>query len=123
MYEHRDESLLPRRLYLWRLARHGGLAIGILLASLLIGILGYRICEGLPWIDALVNAAMLLGGMGPANELRTTAGKLFASFYALYCGVVFLAAVGVLFAPVVHRFLHRFHLDAGATRAGARGQR
>jgi hypothetical protein len=95
------------------MARYAIIAIGIDAGSLGLGVLGYRFLEGLSWIDALLNAAMILGGMGPVNELHSTAGKLFASFYALYSGVVFLVVAGVLFAPVVHRFLHYFHLETG----------
>jgi hypothetical protein len=80
--------------------------------SWLIGILGYRFFEGMPWIDAILNAAMILAGMGPVNELHTVAGKLFASFYALFSGIVFLVSVGVLIAPLFHRLLHEFHLEA-----------
>lgn len=78
--------------------------------SWLIGILGYKVLESQSWIDATLNAAMILGGMGPVNPLQTDAGKLFASFYALFSGVVFLVAVGVFVAPIVHRSFHRFHL-------------
>jgi hypothetical protein len=106
--------LLPRRAFLLRLASHTLVAIGVIFGSLLMGILGYHFTEGLPWIDSLVNASMLLGGMGPVDALHTTAGKLFASFYALYSGMVFLVAVGIIFAPVFHRILHRFHLESGA---------
>jgi hypothetical protein len=74
--------------------------------SLAIGILGYRLTEHMSWLDALLNASMILGGMGPVATPQTTAGKWFASFYALFSGVVFLVAVGVLIAPVFHRFLH-----------------
>jgi hypothetical protein len=111
MYEHRNDPLLSRSAFLQRLASHTGIAIGIVLISLGIGILGYHFMEGLAWIDALVNAAMILGGMGPVNALHTNAGKLFASFYALYSGIVFLVAVGIIFAPVFHRILHHFHLE------------
>ncbi len=111
MYEKRREPLLTRAEFLARLVRHGGLALGILLASLAIGVLGYHFFESLAWVDALVNASMILGGMGPVNELHTTAGKLFASAYALYSGIVFLVIAGVLFAPVYHRILHRFNLE------------
>ena len=76
----------------------------------LIGILGYRILEGMSWIDAILNSAMILGGMGPVDPLHTNAGKLFASFYALFSGVIFLVSVGVLIAPMFHRLLHTFHL-------------
>jgi len=110
MYEHRNQPLLPRPAFLVRLAGHVGIAVAVIFGSLGLGILGYHFLEGLPWIDALVNASMLLGGMGPVDPLHTTAGKLFASFYALYAGMVFLVAVGIIFAPVFHRILHHFHL-------------
>jgi hypothetical protein len=113
MYEHRTQALLPRRLFLHRVARHALVAIGLLLASLGTGVLGYRWTEDLPWLDALVNAAMILGGMGPVGELKTPAGKLFASGYALFSGVFFLVFASILLAPVAHRFLHKFHLDLG----------
>ena len=111
MFEHRDEPLLSRPAFMRRLARYAIIALGIDLLSLVIGIFGYHFFEDLSWVDSLLNAAMILGGMGPVNELHTIAGKLFASFYALYSGVVFLVVASVLFAPVVHRFLHRFHLE------------
>jgi len=79
--------------------------------SLLIGVAGYHFTEGLPWLDSLLNASMILGGMGPVNELHTSGGKLFASFYALFSGIIFLASVAILLAPVAHRFLHRLHLE------------
>ncbi len=79
--------------------------------SLGLGIVGYHYCAGLTWLDSLLNASMILTGMGPVNELHTVAGKLFASFYALFSGVVFITSVAVLLAPVVNRFLHKFHLE------------
>ncbi len=112
MFEHRNEPLLPKSAFLRRLVRYTIIALGIDLGSLAIGMLGYHFLEGIPWVDSLLNAAMILGGMGPVNELHTTAGKLFASFYALYSGVIFVVVASVLFVPVVHRFLHRFHLEA-----------
>ncbi len=111
IYEHRSQPLLPRLAFLRRLAVHAGVAFGVIAGSLFLGILGYHFLEGLSWLDALVNASMLLGGMGPVNELHTSAGKVFASLYALYSGMVFLVAVGIIFAPVFHRILHRFHLE------------
>jgi hypothetical protein len=72
---------------------------------------GYHFFEGLRWIDAFANAAMILSGMGPLDPIKTNAGRLFAGFYAIFSGVAFLTTVGVLLAPVVHRFLHRFHLE------------
>lgn len=113
MYEHHRQPLLPRALFLARLAWHALFALGLVFGSLVIGMIGYHVLEGLSWVDALLNSSMLLGGMGPVNELHTTAGKLFASFYALFSGIVFLVVAGVLFAPLFHRFLHRFHLELG----------
>lgn len=111
MFEHRTQALLTPREFLARLVRHFGLAVAILACSLAIGVVGYHVLESMPWVDATLNAAMILGGMGPVGELHSTGGKLFAAAYALYSGVVFLVVVGVLFAPIVHRALHRFHLE------------
>jgi hypothetical protein len=111
MYEKRRERLLSRRAFLARLARHGVIAALVVAVSLGIGILGYHSLENLAWIDALVNASMILGGMGPVNEIHTFGGKLFASFYALFTGVVFLILMGIMAAPILHRFLHRFHVE------------
>jgi hypothetical protein len=111
MYEHRNEALISHGAFLRRLAKHGGVALVLIVCSLGIGILGYHILEGLSWLDALVNASMLLGGMGPVDQLHTPAGKIFASFYALYSGMIFLVIAGLLFVPVFHRILHRFHMD------------
>jgi len=88
------------------------LAFFVVLCSLTLGVLGYHSFEQLPWIDSLLNASMILGGMGPVTELHTTGGKLFASFYALFAGIVFLITAGVIVAPLAHRLLHRFHLEA-----------
>lgn len=90
---------------------HGLVSLCIIFTSLGIGVVGYHISEGLSWLDALLNASMILGGMGPVSELHTVAGKLFASTYALFSGVAFLATVGILVAPVAHRLLHRLHLE------------
>lgn len=111
-FEHHTEPLLPKRQFLIRLARHAFSAFGITCVALGIGVLGYHGFEGLTWVDSLVNASMILAGMGPVNTLQTTGGKLFASFYALFSGLVFLIIVGVLIVPVFHRFLHRFHLES-----------
>ncbi len=112
-YEHRSQPLLPRHLFLRRLLNHGLLAGSLVLFSLALGIGGYSTFEGMSLIDSLLNASMILGGMGPVNELHTSAGKLFASFYSLFAGIVFLVIAGILIAPVFHRFLHRLHLDTG----------
>jgi hypothetical protein len=113
MYEHRSDRLLPKPAYIRRVARNGGLGLVLALGALLVGVLGYRFFEGFSWLDALVNASMILGGMGPVNELHTDGGKIFASAYALFSGAGFLVIVAVVMAPVFHRFLHRFHLEAG----------
>ena len=110
-FEHHTLPLLSRRAFLLRVARFTGLALLLILGALSLGVVGYHFLGGLPWLDALVNASMILGGMGPVDALHTVAGKLFASFYALFSALTILAAGGVLFAPLFHRFLHRFHLD------------
>lgn len=94
-----------------RQVKHLLIVLAIIGGSLIIGMLGYRITEGMSWVDAFLNSAMLLGGMGPVNTLQTNAGKIFAGVYALYSGIVFLVVAGVLFAPAFHRMLHHFHLD------------
>jgi hypothetical protein len=109
MFEHRNEPLLPRHEYYRRLVRHGLFAVGLLAVGLGVGMCGYHFIEGQSWIDAFANAAMILSGMGPLDPLKTVAGKLFAGIYAIFSGVAFLTTVGILLAPVVHRFLHRFH--------------
>src|SRR5512140_3360770 len=113
MFEHRREPLLARAAFLRRMGRYGAFALLLIGVSWAIGILGYRVFEGMAWIDAILNSAMLLGGMGPVNPLRTDAGKVFASFYALFSGMVFLVAVAILLAPLFHRLLHRFHVETG----------
>ena len=102
---------MPRRLFILRMLRHLAGAVGLVVGALAIGIFGYHYIAGFSWVDSLLNAAMILGGMGPVNPLTNTASKLFASFYALFAGIIFLVIAGVLFAPIFHRFLHRFHLS------------
>jgi hypothetical protein len=111
LYEHHSEPLLPRKAFVRRVLAHGGLALIMLSVSLVIGVLGYRGFEGMGWVDAFLNASMILGGMGPVAELHSDGAKVFAAGYALFSGVVFLAMAGVLFAPVMHRLLHRMHMD------------
>ncbi|HPO14663.1 MAG TPA: hypothetical protein PLI09_14580 [Candidatus Hydrogenedentes bacterium] len=111
MFEHYREPLLSMEAFVARLALHGLIFVGMVVGALGIGLLGYHGLEGLSWVDALVNASMLLGGMGPVNELHTAAGKVFASGYALFSGLFFVVAMGVLLAPMAHRLLHRFHLQ------------
>jgi hypothetical protein len=110
MYENRTKPLLPRKDFLHRLLNHGALAFVIIFGSLVIGVLGYHGIAHLAWVDAVLNASMIMGGMGPVDALTSTGSKLFASAYALYSGLVLLISVGILMAPVVHRVLHRFHL-------------
>jgi hypothetical protein len=111
MYEHRLKPPIPRRAFLLRMARHGGIAAATLTVSLFIGMIGYHGFEKLPWLDGFLNSAMLLGGMGPVDPLKTEAGKLFAGFYALYAGLVFITVASLLGAPLLHRLLHRFHWE------------
>jgi len=111
MFEHRDEPLLPLAAFLRRVVRFVVVDLAILGVALGVGVLGYHYFEGLAWIDALLNASMILGGMGPVNPLQTTAGKLFASFYALFAGLVFIGVAGILLTPFVHRLLRQFHAD------------
>ena len=111
MFEHHKQPLASQSEFTRRLLWFGLVAAAIILFSLGIGMLGYHYLESLSWIDSLLNASMILGGMGPVNPLQTNAGKVFASFYALYSGIVLLASVGVLAAPVFHRFMHRFHIE------------
>jgi ABC-type glycerol-3-phosphate transport system permease component len=109
VFEGRNEPLLSRTAFIRRFMGHGAVALAVVAISLLLGMAGYHLLEGLSWLDAFLNAAMLLGGMGPVHELVTPAGKLFAGFYALYAGLVFITVAGILSAPLVHRLLHRFH--------------
>ncbi len=111
MYEPRTHPPLSRIRFLHRVLLHGAVAVAILLFSLLAGMAGYGYFEHLAWRDGFLNSAMLLGGMGPVDAPRTDAGKLFAGLYALYAGLVFIVIAGLVFAPVFHRVLHRFHWD------------
>ena len=111
MFEHHKQPLATQAEFARRVLRSSLITAGIILFSLGLGILGYHYFESLSWIDSLLNASMILGGMGPVNTLQTNAGKIFASFYALYSGIILLASVGILATPLLHRFLHRFHLE------------
>ena len=114
MYEHRTRPLLSRRQFFVRLARSAWLGLLIIIGALGLGMIGYHLFEKMSWLDAFANASMILSGMGPLTELKTSGGKFFAGCYALFSGVAFLTSVGVLFAPVVHRFLHKFHVEQSA---------
>ena len=111
MYEHRTARPLPTPHFRRRLALHGGYAIAMVAVSLLVGTAGFHVLAKQAPIDAFLNSAMLLGGMGPVGEIQSTPGKLFAAVFALYAGLVFLATGAILFAPIFHRFLHKFHFE------------
>ena len=112
LYEPRHVPPLSRAQFLRRLANHFALASGFVAFSLLVGMAGYHHFEHLGWLDAFLNASMLLGGMGPIESPQSSGGKLFAGFYALYSGLVFLVAAAILMAPALHRLLHKFHYPA-----------
>ncbi|PYJ94576.1 MAG: hypothetical protein DME54_06980 [Verrucomicrobia bacterium] len=111
MYERRKHPLLSRAEFRKRVGRHGLVALGVLLFGLGIGVLGYHFLAHLSWVDSLLNASMILAGMGPVDPLPTDAAKIFASCYALFSGLAFIGIVSVLLAPFVHRMLHRFHAE------------
>src|SRR5258706_7363257 len=111
MYETRLSPPLPRKLFARRFALHFAMSQALVLFALALGMGGYMYFEHLPWRDAFVNTAMLLGGMGPIDPLRTDGGKVFAGLFALYAGLVFLIVAGMLLAPFVHRIMHRFHWE------------
>jgi len=110
-FERRNEPVLPWPAFLWRLAGSTLIGAGLVIVSLAIGMIGYRSLMGMSWIDAFVNASMILSGMGPLADPQTSGAKLFAGLYALFSGLAVLAIAGVVFAPVVHRFLHYLHAD------------
>jgi hypothetical protein len=110
-FEHHRAPLLTRGEFTRRLARFASFAGLLVAVSLAIGVSGYHFIAGLGWVDALLNASMILTGMGQVDPMTTTAAKLFAAAYALFSGVAFLSIVAVLLAPMVHRFLHRLHLE------------
>ena len=117
MFEHHTKPLLPRKVYYRRLARCAALGAVVLAGALGLGMTGYHVLEKLPWTDAFLNASMNLSGMGPVATLQTEAGKIFAGCYALFSGIALITILGIIFAPVVHRFLHKFHLeDEGRAR-------
>ena len=111
MYESAKDPLLARKLFHLRVLRHAGVALALIALSIGIGMWGYCAFEHLSLLDGFLNSAMLLGGMGPVNAPVTPAGKFFAGCYALYAGLVFIVTAGLLFAPLVHRLMHRFHWD------------
>jgi hypothetical protein len=117
MYENRRDRLLTRAEFAWRVLGHLAFAIAAAAIALCVGIAGYHYLAGLNWIDSLLNASMILGGMGPVDPLKTDASKLFASFYALFSGLFFIGVLGILLAPFIHRVMHRLHMDEGGDSA------
>ena len=116
IYEPLHVPPIPVTGFAMRLLGHAGVAVGLIAVSLWLGMLGYRYLERMTWLDAFFNAAMLLGGMGPVKTVdMTDAGKLFAGLYALYSGLMFIAVMSLMLAPVVHRILHRFHWSRDST--------
>src|SRR5262245_50067654 len=111
MYEKRHEKLLPRRLFYRRVARNAQLGLVMVVISLSIGMAGYHWLEGLGWLDAFLNASMILSGMGPVDVLQHTSAKVFAGCYAIFSGIALISTAAIVFAPVVHRVLHKFHLE------------
>ena len=111
IYEHRFAPPVPRRVFLWRMAVHAGVATALVLTSVAAGMVGYHHFERLGWRDAFLNATMLLGGEGPIESPSSPGGKIFAGLYALYSGLVFVVVVGVIVTPVLHRAMHKFHWE------------
>jgi len=111
VFESQKRPLLSRPAFFARLARNIVIGLFFICISLGIGMVGYHYFENFSWIDSFANAAMILSGMGPLTALQTKAGKLFAGFYALFSGLALIVVVGIIFAPIVHRFLHKFHLE------------
>ncbi len=115
MYETRRQRLLTRTQFALRVLWHVSFGVGAAAIALLAGVLGYRYLGGLSWVDSLLNASMILGGMGPVDTLKTDAAKIFASFYALFSGLVFIGLLGLLLAPFIHRVMHKLHFEESGT--------
>jgi len=111
MFERKHEKIIPRSVFAKRMLGAVGLALGMIVPALFIGIAGYHWIDDLDWIDSLVEASMILGGMGPVNPLRNDAAKVFASVYALFSGLVLIGVMGIILTPITHRLLHKFHAE------------
>jgi hypothetical protein len=118
MFEHRLSPLLPMPAFRARLLKMAGLGFSLIAASLTVGMLGYHYIAGQTWPDSFLNASMILSGMGPIGELNSTAAKIFAGTYALYSGLALILIAGIILSPIVHRFLHKFHLESGKKAGG-----
>jgi hypothetical protein len=110
-FERRKDKLAPFSIYVQRIAASLAIAIGLMLIALAVGIVGYHLIAGFNFVDSLLEASMILGGMGPVRELPNDASKMFASIYALFSGVIFIALMGIILSPVAHRVMHKFHID------------
>lgn len=115
MYEGRKDRLLTRAQFARRVFGHVSVAVATAALALYVGMAGYHFLGGLNWVDSLLNASMILGGMGPVDTLKTDGAKIFASFYALFSGLIFIGLLGVLLAPFIHRAMHKFHIDEEGT--------
>jgi TRAP-type C4-dicarboxylate transport system permease small subunit len=122
MFERRHEPLLPLRKFVLRVARSILVALCIAAFALGLGILGYHFVAGFGWVDSLLNASMILSGMGPVGDFRNDAGKVFASFYALFSGLVFITVAGIIVTPVAHRLLHWFHIEEEGKGGKSKGK-
>jgi TRAP-type C4-dicarboxylate transport system permease small subunit len=111
MFERKHEKLAPVSVFVRRMAKSVAMAGLLVAGALFLGVSGYHWIAGFSWVDSLVEASMILGGMGPVNQLTTKGAKLFASGYALFSGLMFIAVLGIVLAPVTHRLLHKFHID------------
>jgi hypothetical protein len=111
MFERKYQKVAPVHVFIGRVATCIGITILLIIFALIIGVAGYHWIAGYDWVDSLLNASMILGGMGPVNLLSNTGAKVFASLYALFSGLVFIAVMGIVFSPIVHRMLHKFHID------------
>ncbi len=110
-YEHRHDQLAPRSVFIKRVIAALAVALALILVALTIGISGYHFIAEFNWVDSLLEASMILGGMGPIKELPSDSAKVFASIYALFSGIIFIGVMGIILAPVVHRIMHKFHVD------------
>ena len=122
MFEHKSERILPKKKFIHRQLRFSLYAAFIILVSLGIGIAGYSVTAHLGFLDSLLNASMILTGMGPVNPMLNDASKVFSSLYAIYSGVAFLTTIGVFIAPLLHRFMHKLHLDDAHAQNKRSGQ-
>jgi len=115
-FEHKSKPLLPRKKFYIRFFRYAGVSFVLLSVSLGVGVIGYHYLNDLTWIDSLLNASMILTGMGPVDAMKNNGAKWFASLYAIFSGVAFLSTVAVFLSPVVHRFMHKIHLESGRNK-------